>query len=123
MAASGLLVTAPRAMAAPPDSIVTVSIVDQYGRPTPGLVELYSSGGSGFYGDGSNPEAVATTQNVTVPSDDSYAVEVVTPWPTSARGSGNPGSAKPSRRAPASASQPSQSAPNRASALSAGGAK
>jgi hypothetical protein len=73
---SSLLVTATAAQAAG-DGTLVVTVVDQYGRPTPGLVEAYATDGTQY----SEPAPVVggSTHTFTVP-EGGYSVLGITPW-------------------------------------------
>ncbi|QIG41847.1 Ig-like domain repeat protein [Nocardioides anomalus] len=77
LAASVLLVAADPAHAAPADTTLTVSVVDQYGRPTAGVVTTFGQDGTPYV---ETPLAVRTDHVFSVPSGAGYSFSSVTPW-------------------------------------------
>jgi hypothetical protein len=81
LGAAGLVVSSLLATAGPAqavgDGTLVVNIVDQFGRPTSGIVQAYSATGGGQYPN-SVPVA-SSTQTLTVPAD-GYGLATITPW-------------------------------------------
>jgi hypothetical protein len=86
LAAVAAVVVSSLALAAPPahavsTGTVTVDFVDQYGRPTAGVLEAFNSTGSQF-SDGTGGLGTfvfSSTHLMTLPAD-GYAFEAITPW-------------------------------------------
>ena len=74
LACSALLMTPSAAHAA--DGTLTVSIVDQYGRPTSGILEAYDPATGNEKGASST---AASTHTMPLPAG-GYALLVITPW-------------------------------------------
>ena len=72
---STLLVTASPAHAA--DGTLVVNVVDQYGRPTAGVVSAYDTTSVQYHDDGTG--VAATTHTLTLPPG-SYGLQSITPW-------------------------------------------
>jgi hypothetical protein len=77
---SSLLMTAGAAQADPgdPGSLV-VNIVDQYGRPTVGVVEAIAKTGGHTFPDTGPVGTASSTQTIELPQD-GYGLMVITPW-------------------------------------------
>jgi hypothetical protein len=77
LAASALLAVAAPAHAAPGETTLTVNVVDQYGRPAPGILYAFDQGLD--QQDTSDTTATAT-HTYTVQSGAGYAFESIGPW-------------------------------------------
>jgi hypothetical protein len=80
LAASVLLSTGQPASAAPPDSTLTITVVDQYGRPAPALIQTVDASGTSYFAGPGNTPTVVSTHTLVVPSDQSYSFIVAAPW-------------------------------------------
>ena len=77
---SSLLVTATPAQAAAGDGIIVVTVVDQYGRPTVGILNAFAPDGTSYYDSPAGSQSVpAATHAFTVPPG-GYAFASITPW-------------------------------------------
>jgi hypothetical protein len=78
--ASSLMLTAPAAEAVGPGT-VTVNLVDQYGRPTAGVVQSFDSTGSQYSdGPGGPGTYVYGSSHVFTLPPEGYGFESLTPW-------------------------------------------
>ena len=77
---SSVLVTATPAQAAAGDATLVVNVVDQYGRPTVGILNAFASDATAFYDSPpGSPTVPSATHTFTVPPD-GYAFAGLTPW-------------------------------------------
>lgn len=80
LAGSGLLASAGAASAAPGDPVVlTVNVVDQYGRPTPSLVQTFASD-DGDYKDETGGMQALPSHTFSVPGGEGYSFTVISAW-------------------------------------------
>jgi hypothetical protein len=77
---SSLLASATPAQAAAGDGTIVVTVVDQYGRPTVGILNAFAPDGTSYYDSPSgSPTVPAATHTFTVPPG-GYAFASLTPW-------------------------------------------
>jgi Big-like domain-containing protein len=77
---ASLVVTATPAQAAPGDGTIVVNVVDQYGRPTVGILNAMAPDGTAFYdAPAGSPVVSAPTHVFTLPPG-GYAFTSLTPW-------------------------------------------